>query len=98
MKIFKILLNLGYVTMMWLCRWCESLEIIVTSLENIEALYILIVIWILNHKIPIEFHNLINYGSHIIMQELDKFNLKISVITNWLEKYMSFTINNKFCQ
>ena len=89
MKIFKILLNLGYVTMMWLRRWCESLEITVTSL---------IVIWILNHKIPIEFHNLINYGSHIIMQEIDKFNLKISVIPNWLEKYMSFTINNKFCQ
>ena len=30
----------------------------------------------LNQKIPIKFHNLINYGSHIIMQELDKFNLK----------------------
>ena len=29
------------------------------------------------------------------MQELGKFNLKISVIPNGLEKYMSFTINNK---
>ena len=29
------------------------------------------------------------------MQELAKFNLKISVISNGLEKYMSFTINNK---
>ena len=29
------------------------------------------------------------------MQELDKFNLKINVIPNGLEKYMSFTINNK---
>ena len=29
------------------------------------------------------------------MQELDKFNLKISVIPNELEKYMSFNINNK---
>ena len=28
------------------------------------------------------------------MQELDKFNLKINVIANGLEKYMSFTINN----
>ena len=29
------------------------------------------------------------------MQELRKFNLKISVIPNGLEKYTSFTINNK---
>ena len=29
------------------------------------------------------------------MQELGKSNLKISVVTNGLEKYMSFTINNK---
>ena len=29
------------------------------------------------------------------MQELDKFNLKINVIPNGLEKYMSFSINNK---
>ena len=29
------------------------------------------------------------------MQELGKFNLKINVIPNGLEKYMSFTINNK---
>ena len=29
------------------------------------------------------------------MQELDKFNLKINVIPNGLEKYMSFTINKK---
>ena len=30
------------------------------------------------------------------MQELGKFSLKINVITDGLEKYMSFTINNKF--
>ena len=29
------------------------------------------------------------------MQELVKFNLKINVIPNGLEKYMSFSINNK---
>ena len=29
------------------------------------------------------------------MQELDKFNFKINVITNGLEKYISFTIINK---
>ena len=49
----------------------------------------------LNHKIPIVFYNLKNYNSHLIVQELGKFNLKISVIPNRLEKYMSFTINNK---
>ena len=49
----------------------------------------------LNHKIPIVFHHLKNFNSHLIMQELGKFNLKISVISNELEKGMSFTINNK---
>ena len=29
------------------------------------------------------------------MKELDKFNLKINDIPNELEKYMSFSINNK---
>ena len=29
------------------------------------------------------------------MQELGKFNVKINVIPNGLEKYMSFNINNK---
>ena len=29
------------------------------------------------------------------MQELGKFNLKTSVTPNGLERYMSFTINNK---
>ena len=37
----------------------------------------------------------LNYDSHLIMQELGKFNLKINVIPNGLEKYMSFNINNK---
>ena len=49
----------------------------------------------LNHKIPVLFHNLKNYDSHIIMQELGKINLKINVIQNGLEKYMSFSTNNK---
>ena len=50
----------------------------------------------MNHKIPVVFRNLRNYDSHLIMQELlRKFNLKMNVIPNGLEKYMSFTINNK---
>ena len=34
----------------------------------------------LNHKIPIVFHNPKSYDSYLIMQQLGKFNLKISVI------------------
>ena len=40
-------------------------------------------------------YNLKKYDLHLIMQELGKFNLKINVISNRLEKYMSFSINNK---
>ena len=35
----------------------------------------------LNHKIPVVFHNLKNYDSHLIMQELTKFNVKINFLT-----------------
>ena len=48
----------------------------------------------LDHKAPIVFHNLQNYGLHLIMQELGKLNLHINVISNELKKYMSFTIIN----
>ena len=48
-----------------------------------------------NHKIPVVFHNLKNYNSHLIIQELGKFNLNTSVIPNGLENYMSFSFNNK---
>ena len=30
------------------------------------------------------------------MQEIDKFDVKVSVIPNGLEKYMAFTINKNF--
>ena len=36
----------------------------------------------LNRKIPVVFHNLINYDSHLIIQELGKFNLKKNLIPN----------------
>ena len=45
-------------------------------------------------KIPIIFHNLRGYDSHLIFSELNKFNLKINVIPNGLEKYMAFFLNN----
>ena len=44
--------------------------------------------------IPVIFHNLKGYDSHLIFKELSRFNnLKISVIPNGLEKYMAFTVN-----
>ena len=49
----------------------------------------------LNHRITVVFHNLKNIIHILIMQELGEFNLKINVIPNGLEKYMSFSINNK---
>ena len=49
----------------------------------------------LNHKIPVIFHNLKNYDSHLIMQELCKFNCEINVVPNGLAKYTCFSINNK---
>ena len=49
----------------------------------------------LNHKIHIVFHNLKNYGLHLIIQELGRFNFKINVIANGLENYMIFDINDK---
>ena len=41
------------------------------------------------------FHNLNYNDSHLIMQELGKFNLKLNVRPNELGKYMSFGINSK---
>ena len=34
------------------------------------------------------------YDSHLIFSELDKFDVKIDVTTNGLEKYMAFFLNN----
>ena len=39
------------------------------------------------------FHNLEGYDSHLIMNEIGKFNVKVDVIPNGLEKYKAFTIN-----
>ena len=44
----------------------------------------------LTKKIPVVFHNLRGYGSHLIFSEFNKFNIKINVIPNGLEKYMAF--------
>ena len=39
------------------------------------------------------FDNLRGYDSHLIFKELSKFNCKISVIPNGLERHRSFTLN-----
>ena len=48
----------------------------------------------LTEKVPIIFHNLKGYDSHLIMQEIDRFDVKTNIIPNGLEKYMAFKINN----
>ena len=48
----------------------------------------------LSNKVLVIFHNLRGYDSHLIIKEIGKFDVKVSVIPNRLEKYMAFTINN----
>ena len=47
----------------------------------------------MSKRIPVIFHNLEGYNSHLIIKEVSKFDVKISVIPNGLEKYMAFSIN-----
>ena len=41
-------------------------------------------------------HNLRGYDSHLIFNGLDKFDVKIRVLPNGLEKYMAFFLNKNF--
>ena len=41
-------------------------------------------------KVPVIFHNLRGYDSHLIFNKLNKFDVKIKVIRNGLKKYMAF--------
>ena len=47
----------------------------------------------LTKKVPVIFHNLRGYDSHLIFYELKNFDVKIDVIPNRLEKYMAFFLN-----
>ena len=47
----------------------------------------------MSKKILVIFLNLKGYDSHLIIKEINKFDVKVSVIPNGLEKYMAFTIN-----
>ena len=49
----------------------------------------------ISKKVPVIFHNLKGYGSHMIFKGVSKFNVKISVIPNALEKCMAFTLKKK---
>ena len=44
----------------------------------------------LTKKVLVMFHNLRGYDSHLIYDNLNKFDVKIDVIPNRLEKYMTF--------
>ena len=44
----------------------------------------------LTKKVPVIFHNLRVYDSHLISNELKNFDVKIDVIPNLLEKYTTF--------
>ena len=46
----------------------------------------------LTNEIPVIFHNLRGYDSHLIMQETGKFNKDINVIPNDMETYMAFMV------
>ena len=56
----------------------------------------------LTKKVPVIFHNLRGFDSHLIFNELDKSDVRNSVIPNRLEKYMTFfwikTLVLKSCQ
>ena len=47
----------------------------------------------LSKKVPVIFHNLRGYDSHLIIKEISIFDVKISAIPNGLEKCMAFSIN-----
>ena len=44
-------------------------------------------------QVPVIFHNLKGHDVHLIVGGIGKFDVKVSVIPNGLEKCMAFTIN-----
>ena len=69
----------------------KKLETIVKLLVNLEVQLIRVVTNLqLTKKVPVIFHNLRAYNGHLIFNELSKFDVKIDVISNGLEKYIQF--------
>ena len=48
----------------------------------------------LNPSIPVVFHNLRGYDSHLLMQAISKVEGRVSCIPNNTEKYISFSLGN----
>ena len=46
----------------------------------------------LTKRVYVIFHGLKGYDCHLAMNKIDKFDVKVNVILNGLEKYMAFTI------
>ena len=47
----------------------------------------------LTKNVPVIFHNVRGYVSHLFMKKICKFDAKVTLIPNGLEKYRAFTIN-----
>ena len=47
----------------------------------------------ITNRVPVIFHNLHGYDSHLIIKELGNFDVDVTVIPNGLEKYVAFIIN-----
>ena len=50
----------------------------------------------LTKNIPVIFHNLRGYDSHLIMQKIGKFDVKLNVIPNELDTWLSQLIIIQF--
>ena len=82
----------------WICnKWFAAEDNKVTDHDHVTGKYKDSAHWGCNikltRKVPVIFHNLKGYDSHLIMQEIGKFDVKIGVIPNGLEKYMQFAFN-----
>ena len=64
-----------------------------TTNENMFNMFMYKVYLTLNKKVPAIFHNLKGYDNNLIINEIGKFNVKVDVIPNRLEKYMVVTMN-----